>query len=113
MAAPVVATTVPVVGRFRQGSSGRVVRAERTPVVGPGRLGWPGRPGSPLDRGATRGGLGQVERQKAPAVAARIVAQAVVAAMLTHSTAACAPSPAGPNTTVGIPAAAMKAESAQ
>jgi hypothetical protein len=39
--------------------------------------------------------------------------QAAVAEALTHSSAACAPSPLGPNRTVGIPAAAMNAESAQ
>ena len=40
-------------------------------------------------------------------------ATAPVSDRLTHSSSACAPSPPGPNITVGIPADAMKAASAQ
>src|SRR5436309_2884858 len=40
-------------------------------------------------------------------------ATTAVSLMLTHSSAAWAPSPPGPNITVGTPAAAMKAASAQ
>ena len=47
------------------------------------------------------------------ATATRVRATASVEEMLTHSSAAWAPSPAGPNITVGIPAAAMNAASAQ
>ena len=38
---------------------------------------------------------------------------AIVSATLTHSSAACAPAPLAPYITVGMPAAAMKAASAQ
>jgi pimeloyl-ACP methyl ester carboxylesterase len=57
--------------------------------------------------------LARAQPQKAVAAAVRASAQATVAARLTHSTSAWAPSPAGPNRTVGIPAADRNAESAQ
>ena len=45
--------------------------------------------------------------------ATSVRATASVELRLTHSSVACAPSPAGPNITVGMPAAAMNAASAQ
>lgn len=47
------------------------------------------------------------------ATATSVRATATVSVMLTHSSTAWAPSPLGPNMTVGIPAAAMNAASAQ
>jgi len=52
-------------------------------------------------------------RQKSKATAVSVRAHSIAPEMLTHSTSACAPSPFGPYKTAGIPAAAMKAESAQ
>ena len=51
--------------------------------------------------------------QKRVARLTSVRATASVSARLTHSSMACAPSPPGPNRTVGMPAAAMKAASAQ
>jgi len=45
--------------------------------------------------------------QKSRAISARARAQATVPLTLTHSSSAWAPSPGGPNSTVGMPAAAV------
>jgi len=60
-------------------------------------------------RGVGAGG----HRQKRLAATVSALAQAMVPGRLTHSTWAWAPSPSGPNRTVGMPAPAMNAESAQ
>jgi membrane-bound metal-dependent hydrolase YbcI (DUF457 family) len=57
--------------------------------------------------------LGRYPWQKSAAAAMSACAQATVPGRLTHSSRACAPSPSGPNSTVGIPAPAIKAASAQ
>jgi hypothetical protein len=58
-------------------------------------------------------GRRRAQPQNAAATAVSASAQAAVDDRLTHSTSAWAPSPAGPNSTVGIPAADRNAESAQ
>lgn len=52
-------------------------------------------------------------RQKALATALNTLVQETVSEALTHSMSACAPPPPGPNSTVGMPAEEMNAESAQ
>ena len=56
---------------------------------------------------------GRAHAQCRCATAMSVRVTASVSGMLTHSSAAWAPSPPGPNSTVGMPAAAMNAESAQ
>ena len=58
-----------------------------------------------------RGAAGGPLKRAAISISARVSVS--VEPMLTHSSAACAPAPAGPKRTVGMPAAAMNAESAQ
>ena len=82
----------------------------------PGSAAWNARASS-LGAGtalrAEGAGWGRASRAEPPASATRPAATGSVSARLTHSTAAWAPSPPGPNSTVGMPAAAMNAESAQ
>jgi hypothetical protein len=62
-----------------------------------------------------RGPKGRGERyaQNSVATERKIAAQRSTSATETHSTGACAPSPPGPNRTVGISSSAISAESAQ
>ena len=63
--------------------------------------------------GRTRRVQDEPHAQSRSAAPASVRATTPVSSMLTHSSSACAPSPPGPNMTVGIPAAAMNAASAQ
>src|SRR5216683_437025 len=55
----------------------------------------------------------ETQAQNSAATARKTAAHRSTSATDTHSTCACAPSPPGPNTTVGIPLSAISAESAQ